>query len=141
MSLSAKITTRSGRSIRQTLNKFAKSVQKAGEREILREAQEIFSASQSVVPFKTGALQGTGYVQGPVRKGSTSSVFVIYGGQGVDYALVRHETEARAYTTPGTRHKYLTNPFTGFKSFKQGMSKRVESGIRKRIGSRGISVR
>lgn len=140
MGLQINIKTRSGRSIRQTLNKFARTVRKAGEQEILREAQEILSASQIVVPFKTGALQGTGNVQGPIRRGKESSVFVIYGGQGVNYALVRHEVEAERYTTPGTRFKYLTHPFSNLKSFKQGMPKRVEAGIRRRVKSGGISV-
>ena len=139
MSLKINISTKSGRSIRQTLNKFARTVKKAGEKEILQEANIIFNASQVVVPFLTGALKGTGRVTGPIRQGDTSSVFVSYGGQSVNYALIRHEEEARQYTTPGTRQQYLTNPFDGFGSFKQGLAKRVESGIRKRIGG-GIRV-
>ena len=137
MTLKITVSTRSGRPLRQTFNKVAKSVEKAGEKEILREANEILAASQPFTPLKHGPLRASGRVQGPIRRGKETSVFVIYGGQGVDYAHVRHEVEAMKYTTPGTGIKYLTGPF---QKFKPGMAKRVQSGIRRRIGSRGISV-
>lgn len=140
MGLSIKISTKSGRPLRSTLKKFAKAVERAGEQEIFREATEIFAAVEKVgrVPLKTGALRGSGRIEGPFKRGKETVIFVAYGNSfGVDYALVRHEVEARRYTTPGTGIKYLTEPFKGF---KPGMAKRVQSGIRKRVRSRGINV-
>lgn len=138
MGLQITVKTRSGRSLRQTFNKFANSARKAGEHELLREASEILTATEPLVPLLTGALRGTGRIKGPFRQGNKSSIFIAYGNQTVTYAHTRHEIEARQYTTPGTGIKYLTGPF---QKFKPGMPKRVQSGIIKRVGSRGINVR
>jgi hypothetical protein len=138
MALKVTIRTKSGRPLKQTLSKFERNVMMAGEKEILREAVEIRALAIPLTPFKFGPLRASGRVEGPFRRGKTTSVFVAFGNNsGVHYAWIRHEIEAEKYTTAGTGTKYLTRPFQGR---KPGMAKRVQSGIRKRVGSRGINV-
>ena len=76
--------------------------------------REIKKSSQSMVPYKTGALHDSAY------RRTTRRAFDIDARVGYDihgklgYAWTRHEVPARVYTTPGTTHQYLSLAFLAY---------------------------
>lgn len=136
--LTVRMTTRSGRPLRSTLNKFAQKVVRAGGKELVREGHEILAMALPLTPLDRGPLRASGRVEGPTTRGSTTKVIVAFGNQsGVDYALIRHWKKARQYTTEGTGINYLTIPLD---AAKPGMSKRIRAGINRQIRGSGFSV-
>lgn len=76
----------------------------------LRETGEtIMAASKRMVPYRTGALQGSGTVFPPRRDGRRFIIVLGYGGPAVPYALYVHEN-LTARHMPGTGAKYLEIP-------------------------------
>ncbi len=132
MAISITVRTGSGRPIGSTFKKLIRKIEKAAEKELKREGNEILSASLPLVPKKLGPLRASGRVDFFKRK-NEMQMNVAFGGNGVDYAILRHNVEAQRYTTPGTQAFYLSQPWEGF---KPGLPKRVAKGISRRI--RGI---
>jgi hypothetical protein len=72
---------------------------------------EIFADSQMLVPVDTGALKGSGGIEGPYDVGGgVMEVLIYYGGPGAAYALSVHENLDSYHEDP-TQAKYLEVPF------------------------------
>ena len=58
----------------------------------LRSVGELWmTASKERTPVDTGALKGSGHVQGPFTDGNDTIVKLVYGGPAAGYAIVVHE--------------------------------------------------
>jgi hypothetical protein len=77
----------------------------------IKVTQQIKSESQSIVPFKTGALKRSAY-KFVNRRAWQVEAEVGYDRYGqIGYAYERHQVKARNYTTPGTDYLYLLRAF------------------------------
>jgi len=85
-------------------------VASALSRAIYEEANEVFRESQLQVPYRTGALAGSGMVNLPTIDSSGNIlVEIFYGGAAAPYALYVHEERDRNYRN-GRKAKYLYDP-------------------------------
>lgn len=85
-------------------------VARALARAIYEEANEVFRESQMQVPYRTGALAGSGMVNLPAIDASGNIlVEIFYGGAAAPYALWVHEDRDRNYRN-GRKAKYLYDP-------------------------------
>ena len=77
----------------------------------IKVTQQIKDESQSIVPFKTGALKRSAY-KFVNRRAWQVEAEVGYDRYGqIGYAFERHQVKARNYTTPGTDYLYLLRAF------------------------------
>ena len=77
----------------------------------IKVTQQIKSESQSIVPYKTGALKRSAY-KFVNRRAWEVEAEVGYDRYGeIEYAYERHQVKARNYTTPGTDYLYLLRAF------------------------------
>lgn len=75
----------------------------------LNEADRELGLSLQIVPFRTGALYGTGRVETPTNEAGEITAAIAYGDETVDYALAVHEDLEAHYSPPGEA-KYLERP-------------------------------
>jgi hypothetical protein len=95
------------------------------------EAQTILAASESLVPVLTGLLRATGEVEMPVLEGTTVSVAIRYGGNGLaDYAALI-EFDHTMNHPRGGQAGYLSQPFYAAEA---GMAERLAATIRQALG-------
>lgn len=73
------------------------------------EAQLVLAESKRQVPFRYGALSGSGMVHEPYAVGSKTAVEISYGGASVPYAFVQHENLDFKHAQ-GRKAKYLEHP-------------------------------
>jgi hypothetical protein len=73
------------------------------------EAQLVLHESKRQVPYRVGALSGSGMVHQPYSVGSKVAIEISYGGAAVDYAFVQHENTDYEHA-PGRKAKYLKDP-------------------------------
>ena len=73
------------------------------------EAQAILAQSRDEVPFRYGALSGSGMVHQPYSVGSKVGIEISYGGAAVDYAFIQHENEDFKHAE-GRKPFYLKDP-------------------------------
>jgi hypothetical protein len=77
------------------------------------EAEEIRGASMEIVPVDEGDLRASALSVGitPQRSPGEIKVTLGYGGPGIGYAVVQHETPPDVFThAPGRTWKYLERP-------------------------------
>lgn len=76
------------------------------------ETDEVFFASQYVIPVRYGALKSSGVVHDPVMvRPNLVETNITYGSSAVNYAIYVHELPpGRAKHDPPTRWKYLEYP-------------------------------
>jgi len=97
------------------------------------EAQMVLAESKRQVPFRVGALSGSGMVHQPYSVGSKVAVEISYGGAAVDYALVQHENTDFKHAE-GRKAKYLEDPIAD----AQGrLALNIASRVRIMLGKRG----
>jgi len=87
----------------------AKKVIPATMEALYAEAQIVLAQSRDEVPFRFGALSGSGMVHQPYSVGSKVGVEISYGGAAVDYAFIQHENEDFEHA-PGRKAFYLRDP-------------------------------
>ena len=75
---------------------------------------EIKKSSQSMVPYKTGALHGSAFKRTTRRSHDINAVVGYDEHSKLGYAWIRHEVPAKEYTTPGTTHQYLSLAFLAY---------------------------
>ena len=96
------------------------------------EAQMVLAESKRQVPFRFGALSGSGMVHQPYSVGSKVAVEISYGGAAVDYALVQHENTEFKHAE-GRKAKYLEDPIAD----AQGrLASNIASRVRIMLGKR-----
>jgi hypothetical protein len=71
-------------------------------------ANKVFNESQRQVPFRTGALQSSGFVSPYSYDGQTVHVRVSYGNTAVAYAEKQHDINFPH--APGRKWHYLSDP-------------------------------
>lgn len=86
-----------------------KNILHATKQALYAEAQVVLSESKRQVPFRYGALSGSGMVHQPYSVGNKAAVEISYGGAAVDYAFVQHENLNFRHA-PGRKAKYLEDP-------------------------------
>lgn len=86
-----------------------KNVLDATKQALYAEAQVVLAESKRQVPFRYGALSGSGMVHEPYSVGNKAAVEISYGGAAVDYAFVQHENLNFRHA-PGRKAKYLEDP-------------------------------
>ena len=86
-------------------------------------------ASKEVVPVDLGNLKNTGTTHPPVLRDGRAVVVLSYGGPGVDYAVIQHETEHFKHEE-GQTWKYLERPAH---EAVRGMGQRIASYVRSRL--------
>lgn len=115
---------------------------------LMREAQELLTASQALVPVDQGPLRASGQVVGPEWVNGVGTVVVGYGSAAVKYAVSVHENPRSGRTggvTPSGRRrktwattgqwKFLEQPFTErAPRFPDRMRDHVEAGLRGLVG-------
>jgi hypothetical protein len=111
------------------LGAVPQGVMQALETELYLEVNDVFIASQELVPVDTGALKSSGMVEGPIVDGTTVEVSIGYGGAAEDYALVVHE-DLTAFHEPPTQAKYLEQPAV---EAVEGMSERLAAAVMERL--------
>lgn len=86
------------------------------------EGEAIMTQAKRIVPVKTSALRGTGFVDPPIMTALGVTVRLHFGG-GVakDYAVIQHEN-IMFHHPLGGRFKYLEIPFL---QAQPGMSERI----------------
>ena len=88
------------------LARTAVKMEKVCEAAIYLEAESIMSDSRPLVPWLTGVLKGSGYVNRPEGSGMGASVTFGYGGAASAYAWIQHE--GTGFNHPrGGQAKYL----------------------------------
>jgi hypothetical protein len=98
---------------------------------MLEEAQLIFLQSQRQVPYLTGALSGSGGIDGPTLTGDGGvEVEIGYGGPAAPYALIVHEKPATH--RQGKKDHYLSDPV---EAAADGMASRIANRIQQKMGS------
>ena len=97
------------------------------------EAQMVLAESKRQVPYRIGALSGSGMVHQPYSVGSKVAVEISYGGAAVDYAMVQHENTDFKHAG-GRKAKYLEDPIAD----AQGrLASNIASRVRIMLGKRG----
>lgn len=86
-----------------------KNVVDATKEALYAEAHVVLAESKRQVPFRHGALSGSGMVHQPYSVGNKAAVEISYGGAAVDYAFVQHEN-LKFRHAPGRKAKYLEDP-------------------------------
>lgn len=71
-------------------------------------ANKVFNQSQRQVPFRTGALQSSGFVSPYSFDGKTVHVRISYGNTAVAYAEKQHDINFPH--APGRKWHYLSDP-------------------------------
>lgn len=123
--------TVSGKSVEQLLADFGEKAKARLAAGLYKEAQDILSESQPLVPVDTGALRASGYVAEPVIEGDKITVELGYGGPAAQinpktgestqgYALIVHENLESHH--PVGQALYLSTPFN---EHRTGMVARV----------------
>jgi hypothetical protein len=77
-------------------------------RHLFGEAHRIMALSAPLVPFDTGALRASGFVDTPRVTPNNASVKMQYGGNPAPYAVLQHENIHYHHPTPGTQAHYLS---------------------------------
>jgi len=96
------------------------------------EAQIVLAESKRQVPYRFGALSGSGMVHQPYSVGSKVAVEISYGGTAVDYAMVQHENLMFKHAE-GRKAKYLEDPITDAQGrLAKNIASRVAIMLRKR---------
>lgn len=96
------------------------------------EAQMVLAESKRQVPYRFGALSGSGMVHQPYSVGSKVAVEISYGGAAVDYALVQHENTDFKHAE-GRKAKYLEEPIAD----AQGrLASNIASRVRNMLGKK-----
>ena len=85
---------------------------------------EIFNASQKLVPVDTGALRGSGSIK-RLKSPFGSTILISYGGPAARYALRVHEDVNVPHASP-TQAKYLEQPYM---AAKNGIKAKVEAAV------------
>ena len=97
------------------------------------EAQMVLAESKRQVPFRFGALSGSGMVHQPYSVGSKVAVEISYGGAAVDYAMVQHENTDFKHAE-GRKAKYLEDPIADAHG---RLASNIASRVRIMLGKRG----
>lgn len=93
-------------------------------------ANDMFRASQRVVPVDTGTLRASGHVIPPKSTRDGVEVGIGYGGAAGEYALIVHE-QLDAYHSPPTQAKYLEEPVLhGVPKMASQLARRVDQALR-----------
>jgi len=96
------------------------------------EAQLVLAESKRQVPYRFGALSGSGMVHQPYSVGSKTAVEISYGGAAVDYALIQHENIDFKHAE-GRKAKYLEDPIADAQGrLAKNIASRVAIMLRKR---------
>lgn len=96
------------------------------------EAQMVLAESKRQVPYRVGALSGSGMVHQPYSVGSKVAVEISYGGAAVDYAMVQHENTDFKHAE-GRKAKYLEDPIAD----AQGrLASNIASRVRNMLGKK-----
>lgn len=97
------------------------------------EAQIVLAESKRQVPFRVGALSGSGMVHQPYSVGAKTAVEISYGGAAVLYAVVQHENLDYEHAE-GRKAKYLEHPIDDAQS---RLAKNIASRVAIMLGKRG----
>jgi len=91
---------------------------------------DVMNESLKRVPWKTGALAGTGDVRPPEHSGDEVKVTLGYGDDAVGYALYVHENMSTTvnWTRPGSGPKYLESPL---KEMQDRLPGRIKDAVKR----------
>jgi hypothetical protein len=96
------------------------------------EAQLVLAESKRQVPYRFGALSGSGMVHQPYSVGSKVAVEISYGGAAIPYAEVQHENLNFKHAE-GRKAKYLEHPIDDAQGrLAKNIASRVAIMLRKR---------
>jgi len=101
------------------------------------EADDIFAASQRIVPVKTGALRNSGRVEESEPSPGTFKVTIGYGDPATYYAIRVHEDPHARHAKP-TQWKYLETPMVNAQRTMQGRRARRAKDF---LNAQGITSR
>lgn len=104
--MSLTITAASRGEFQRELARKGAKMQAAAASALYTEAESIMSDSRPLVPWETGTLKGSGFVNRPEGSGTSVSVTLGFGGSASAYALVQHEREDFNHPRGG-QAKYL----------------------------------
>ncbi len=118
--------------LNKLLTSLGREAPHALARALYEVVQEIFAASQLLVPVDTGALKSSGHVEPPSIDGMRVTVLMGYGGAAAPYALTIHE-DLNMYHTPPTQAKYVETPVMVYASnFATKLGERIRVAMKGR---------
>lgn len=114
---------------KKKLTKFLGTLNTVPQEEIEKTAQRIYEQAIAQVPYKTGELEGSIYVNvshSKTRPGITAGANAYNPRTGYNYAAIQHENENYEHPIKGKAH-YIIDPF---KKETELMQRRIRRRLR-----------